>query len=1097
MKEFHQFAVILLQFCCHTAVILLHMVELSTAQWRIDRSVPIQELSIGGLLRSTVARAPDAVALVDGRPDAAARRQWTYAELLDQSERAARALLGRFSPDDRVAVLANNSTDWVILELAAGLAGVTLVTVNPALRAEEMTYILRQSRSNGIFFGSEYQGPAMAEMLNAIGGELPDLRDKISFTDWEAFCGSGLPSKDLPDVDPGAAAQILYTSGTTGRPKGAVLHHRGLVNSARLYVTHLGAKPGMVQVSAMPLFHIVGCGLTVLGSIASAGTLVLPPYFDPALMLELIESERVAWFFGVPTMLIACLDHPRLVDTDLSSVRFIVAAGAPVLPALVRRTEEAFDARLCIGFGQTETAGCITLVSSEDEPAARYNTIGRPVAQTEVKIVDTATGELLAPDGEGELCTRGYFVMSGYFDNPEATNAAIDDEGWLHTGDLASMDAHGYCRITGRLKDMIIRGGENIYPREIEQVLFEHEDVADVAVVGVPDPVWGEQVVAFVRPAEGRTPEPDRLRVYCRESLAAHKVPHHWIILDELPTTSSGKVQKFVLRDRFSATAGAPTPGAEDHADALRALRDVGRHQPVAETVHQAVQVTLNCSPGEVHADSRFADLGGDSLSALTFSKLLAEIFSIDVPVGVIIDPTSDLERLTRYIERKRDIRLDRPTFETVHTSDGAKLRASDLRLDKFIDGTTLENGQRLPTPNGEPRTVLLTGATGYLGRFLCAEWLERLAKSGGALICIARGSDPADARQRIEAALDSGDDELLERFRGISERLEVLPGDIGEPNLGLDDATWNRLASSVDLIVHGAALVNHVLPYSHLFGPNVVGTSELIRLALTAKLKPFNYVSTVAVSLAGDDAISEEVDIRIAAPVRTIDDTYANGYSTSKWASEVLLREAHDLCDLPVAVFRCDMILAHSRYAGQLNLPDMFTRLMLSLVATGIAPHSFYELDAMGNRSRAHYDGLPVDFIAEAIAELGGMVSTGFHTYNVVNPHDDGISLDQFVDWLIEAGHPIQRIDNYDEWLARFEAAMRALPARQRQHSELTLLDAFRPPAPALRGPALPAQVFRDSIRAAAIGPEHDIPHISASLIGKYITDLKQLQLL
>jgi fatty acid CoA ligase FadD9 len=275
------------------------------------------------------------------------------------------------------------------------------------------------------------------------------------------------------------------------------------------------------------------------------------------------------------------------------------------------------------------------------------------------------------------------------------------------------------------------------------------------------------------------------------------------------------------------------------------------------------------------------------------------------------------------------------------------------------------------------------------------------------------------------------------------------------------------------------------------------VGTAELIRLALTAKLKPFNYVSTVGIAALGDDVIGESVDIRIASPVRKIDDGYANGYATSKWAGEVLMREAHDLCGLPVAVFRCDMILAHRRYAGQLNVPDMFTRLLLSLVATGIAPNSFYEPDGDGNRMRAHYDGLPVDFIAEAIATLGGKATDGFHTYNVVNPHDDGICLDQFVDWLIEAGHPIQRVGDYDTWLSRFEAAMRALPDKQRQHSELALLEAFRPPAQILRGPALPAQTFRDGVRAAAIGPEHDIPHISASLIGKYITDLQQLHLL
>jgi fatty acid CoA ligase FadD9 len=270
-------------------------------------------------------------------------------------------------------------------------------------------------------------------------------------------------------------------------------------------------------------------------------------------------------------------------------------------------------------------------------------------------------------------------------------------------------------------------------------------------------------------------------------------------------------------------------------------------------------------------------------------------------------------------------------------------------------------------------------------------------------------------------------------------------------------------LADDVDLIVHPAALVNHMLPYSQLFGPNVAGTAEVIRLALTSKLKPFNYVSTVAVAFNGDQALGEDVDVRAASALRKIEDTYANGYANSKWACEVLLREAHELYGLPAAVFRCDMILAHSRYAGQLNVTDLFTRLVLSLVATGIAPRSFYDFDGQKRGARAHYDGLP----------------------------------DQFVDWLIQAGNPIQRIDDYVDWLTRFETAMLALPDRQRKHSELRLLEGFKPPAPALHSPVLPADAFRAGVRKSGIGPDRDIPHISAKLIGKYVADLRQLELL
>ena len=492
----------------------------------------ILDESVGGLLRRTASRVPDTVALVAGE------RSWTYAELLSESERAARALLARFAPGDRVAIWAPNIPEWVLLELAAGLAGITIVTVNPALRAEELRFVLEQSRADGIFLVPEYRGSRMAEMLAAVRG---DLREAISFDEWDAFVASG-SSRELPDVDPRDAAQIQYTSGTTGRPKGAVLHHRGIVNNARLAYERIGAQPGLVQLSPMPLFHTAGCAMSVLGSIACEGTLILPPYFDPGLILELVEMHRPACVLGVPTMLIGLLDHPRFATSDVSSVDVVISGGAVVPPALVRRVEAAFDARMSIVFAQTEASPVITQTAPDDDAEDRATTLGRPLPHTEVKIVD------------GELCTRGYHVMTGYFDDPEATAAAIDADGWLHTGDLVSMDERGYCRIGGRLKDMIIRGGENIYPREIEQVLFDHEDVADVAVLGVPDETWGEQVAAFIRPADGRTPDPDELFAYCRERLAPHKTPRHWTIVDSFPLTPSGKVQKYVLRERFLAS---------------------------------------------------------------------------------------------------------------------------------------------------------------------------------------------------------------------------------------------------------------------------------------------------------------------------------------------------------------------------------------------------------------------------------------------------------------------------------------------------------------------------------------------------------------
>jgi fatty-acyl-CoA synthase len=524
--------------------------------WPADTSEPILETTVGGILRAAAAHAADLTALVAGVPDPAARRRWTYSELLDQSEGVARALLGRFAPGERVAVWANNIPEWVLLELGAALAGLTLVTVNPAYRSAELAYVLKQSRANGIFLVPEYRGNPMAATLEALRLELTELRDAILFSEWDAFLASGSPTEQLPAVRPEDAAQIQYTSGTTGFPKGAVLHHRGITNNARLYMQRLGIARGDAYVHPMPLFHTAGCVLAALGPVQQLATQVLMPFFDPALQLALIESERGTLIGGVPTMLIALLEHSDFDRRDLSSLRSACSGGATVPPELVRRIESTLGIPVLIVFAQTETSPVMTMTRLDDTPEDRAASLGQPLPQTEVKIVDPTTGQIVPPGTVGELCTRGYLVMAGYFENPTATAAAIDRDGWLHTGDLGSMDERGYCYIEGRLKDMIIRGGENIYPREIEQLLFGHPKVADVAVVGLPDPTWGEQVAAFVRSAAGEEPTVEELFAYCRQHLAPHKTPRYWEYVESFPLTASGKVQKYVLRDRVVAAAG-------------------------------------------------------------------------------------------------------------------------------------------------------------------------------------------------------------------------------------------------------------------------------------------------------------------------------------------------------------------------------------------------------------------------------------------------------------------------------------------------------------------------------------------------------------
>jgi fatty-acyl-CoA synthase len=534
---------------------------LTTSHWLADTSQPLLETTVGSVLREAAERAPDTIALIAGSPDPALRTRWRYGELLAEAERAASALLARFNPGEPVAVYAGNVPEWVVMEFAAGLAGVTLVTVNPASQPAELEHVLADSRARGIFLGTEHRGASLAATLDQVRPHLPELRHAISFEEWPEFCRSGATSRRLPDVDPAAPAQIIYTSGTTGRPKGAVLTHRALTNNARLALQTVGPEPGEVAVNPMPLFHVAGCCMLTLGIVQTLGTHVLPPRFDPGLQLELIESYRGALIGGVSTMLMALLEHRDAGRRDLSSLRWALSGGALVPPELARRVEAAFGVPLVITFAQTESSCSITMTRSKDSAEDRAQSVGRPLPQTEVRIVDPVSAATVPPGTVGEICTRGYLVMRGYLDDPASTRAAIDEDGWLHTGDLGSMDERGYVRIEGRLKDMIIRGGENIYPREIEAVILSHPQVAEVAVVGVDDRFWGEEVAAVVRPVGGQPPPEAELVALCRERLAHFKVPSRWAFVEAFPLTASGKVQKNVLRERLASALNGAAEG--------------------------------------------------------------------------------------------------------------------------------------------------------------------------------------------------------------------------------------------------------------------------------------------------------------------------------------------------------------------------------------------------------------------------------------------------------------------------------------------------------------------------------------------------------
>jgi fatty-acyl-CoA synthase len=540
---------------------MVRRINLTESYWNRDASEPLLEITLGDLLRQRAADSRDRVAFVEGTSVYAERRRWTYGELLASAETVARTLLRRFSPGERVAVWSPSVAEWVLLQHGAGLAGLVLVTVNPAYRADELAHVLRSSGAAGIFFAEQYRGVDMAEVVRTVRPRLPGLREAISFNDWGAFVATNDPALALPDVKPGDMIQIQFTSGTTGKPKGACLHHRGLINAARFAARRAGLPEGGVWASAMPLFHIGGCSSGEFGAFTARGTFVMQPAFDAGGMLDLIETERAVHLHAVPTMLHAVLENPDFSRRNLTSLRTIMSGGSPVPATLVRRVRDVLGCRFTITFGQTELNGVICQTHPEDDPDRQATTIGQPAPQMEVKIADPATGEVRPLGQTGEIWARGYQTMLGYFNSSELAESALTSDGWLKTGDLASMDAAGYLHITGRLKDSIIRGGENIYPREIEDVLSMHPGVQQASVVGVPDEKWGEVVAAVVRLQPGAArPEAIDLYQHCRSMLAGYKAPVQWFFVDEFPMTSSGKVQKFTLRDRIVAGAMASEP---------------------------------------------------------------------------------------------------------------------------------------------------------------------------------------------------------------------------------------------------------------------------------------------------------------------------------------------------------------------------------------------------------------------------------------------------------------------------------------------------------------------------------------------------------
>jgi fatty-acyl-CoA synthase len=533
--------------------------------------------TVGGVLDDTASRYPahEAVA-VSAYPDLGYDVRWTYRELRSRANRLARALMAfGIRPGDRVAVWAPNVAPWLAAEFAIAKAGATLVTLNPTYRAEEAAYVLGHAQVVGCLFLPSFGEFDVWSELQQAAADLPSLRLRCSLTEpvgdvpgLEEFLaasrevGADELAARQAEVEPEGIAQIQYTSGTTGRPKGAMLTHANIVNNARLTMLRWRVGPADRWCNPMPFFHTTGCVMMALG-IAAAGATHCPiVWFDADRVLDTIQQERCSFLETVPTTLIAILQHQRREPRDLSSLQVIGTSGALVPPSLVAEVRSVFGAELRVLYGLTEASPTITCTDPGDPPETQGVTTGRALPWTEVRIVGP-DGAAVPPGTPGELQTRGFLVMAGYLHQPEDTARAIDPAGWLTTGDVAVMDAGGYVSIVARSKDVVIRGGENIYPAEIEDLLRQYPGVVEACVVGVPDPFFGEELCAVVRTETVSPLDGEDLRAFLRARVTHQKVPRHVLQVDGYPKTASGKIQKFRVRERALRSLGLADDGWE------------------------------------------------------------------------------------------------------------------------------------------------------------------------------------------------------------------------------------------------------------------------------------------------------------------------------------------------------------------------------------------------------------------------------------------------------------------------------------------------------------------------------------------------------
>ncbi|WP_240732898.1 thioester reductase domain-containing protein [Halioglobus maricola] len=926
-------------------------------------------------------------------------------------------------------------------------------------------------------------------------------------------------------------AAIIHSSGSTGKPKGAMLQEKAI---KKMYDTLLMAPRMAPQfvVCYAPLNHILGRA-AVAGALLVGGICNFTLRPDMSSLFEdirITEPTRLSFFPRVFELIyqqfqnevakrvragekedVASAQVKQEMGRNFLGTRLLTGSvgGAPTSAHVRQFMAECFEFRLLNSYGNTESGSGNIAIDGKISPQTIAEYKLRDVPELGYYTSDK-------PYPRGELCYKGTVSTSGYYKDPEATAELFDEEGFLLTGDIVEEIGSGHIAIIDRRKDVLkLSQGEYVALGQLQAkfesgsaairqiYLYGNSLQAYLLAVIVPDL---EAVHSLIGADAAETDldsflRQEMQRVAREESIKSFEVPRGFIVEREPFSQENGLLSSVRKRlapafkkkygERLEAIYAEHESRKDEH---LQQIKDTTNKLSTKEKVCEVLKYLLNIENISPDSPGNFSDLGGDSLGAASFSLLLEEVFGVNIPADLLLSPTAGISRWAETIDRSLNGELEAVSYASIHGKGAEEVFASDLKVERFLIDTDLELARSsLPAVATEDEaTFLLTGANGFLGRFVCVDLLKKASTVGGKVVCLIRAHDDASARSRLDEVFSawSDVDASLENeyLKLASKHLEVLAGDIAEPDLGLDSATFRRLTEEVNRIVHVGALVNHKMSYPNLFNANVVGTAEIIKMALLVRKKPIDFVSSVAVSqfLDTSQGVNEEAPLQDSAQ---LSDFYASGYGLSKWAGEHLLQDAHAGYGIPVNVFRGEMMLAHESYAGHMNTDDMFTRLLFSVIETGLAPRSFYQLDSEGKVQSGHYNGLPVNVVAQAIVNGRNFNPDAYKLYYISNyHHDDGCSLDAFVDWIEAAGHVITRVDDHREWVQRFEQKLKALPDERKQFSALAIISAFSQPYPA-------GNYGRGCDNFMALMQQHyesGVPHLDQRFINKCLADMK-----